>query len=159
MNTLDLVKEFYKASGCRLHKNKKPVVPNYDQALLKVKFLNEELSELCHAFVARDKVKILDALTDLQYFLDGTYILCGMEDLKDKAFIEVHRSNMTKFYTTRDSEGNVQRSCVKDDAGKIIKPMGYDPPNLKQFIEEKSHEVENHNSVGDTSNTKFVEFQ
>ena len=136
MNSIYLVNKFYEASKCRLHKNRKPVVPNYDQALLKVKFLNEELSELCHAFVARDKVKILDALTDLQYFLDGTYLLCGMGDLKDKAFIEVHRSNMTKFYTTKDSQGNVTQSCRKDDAGKIIKPVGYEPPNLKQFIYE-----------------------
>ncbi len=135
MNTINLVKEFYAASKCRLHVNRKPVVPNYDQALLKVKFLNEELSELCHAFVARDKVKILDALTDLQYFLDGTYLLCGMENLKDKAFIEVHRSNMTKFFKAGD-----RLKCITDDAGKIIKPLTYDPPNLKQFIEEEFHE-------------------
>lgn len=131
MNTVELVKEFYKASQSRIHQNNGPVVPNYDQALLKVKFLNEELSELCHAFVARDKVKIIDALTDLQYFLDGTYLLCGMEDLKDKAFVEVHRSNMTKFFET---DGELK--CITDDAGKIVKPHTYEPPNLKQFIHE-----------------------
>lgn len=137
MNTLELVKEFYDASQSRIHKNKGPIVPNYDQALLKVKFLNEELSELCHAFVARDKVKILDALTDLQYFLDGTYLLCGMEDLKDKAFTEVHRSNMTKFF-----KAGKKLRFISDDAGKIVKPSTYEPPNLKQFFEEKPNEVQ-----------------
>lgn len=141
MNTINLVKEFYAASQCRLHKNRKPVVPNYDQALLKVKFLNEELSELCYAFVARDKVKILDALTDLQYFLDGTYLLCGMEDLKDPAFVEVHRSNMTKFVTQKNQHNEVTAIlCFKDDAGKIIKPLTYDSPNLKKIMEDYDEE-------------------
>jgi hypothetical protein len=58
-----------------------------------------------------------------------------MEGLKDKAFIEVHRSNMTKFYK---SGGGLK--CIRDDAGKIIKPSTYDPPNLKQFFEEKPNE-------------------
>jgi predicted HAD superfamily Cof-like phosphohydrolase len=136
MNTLDLVKQFYKAAGDNSHLRTTPHVPPPAQALLKVKFMNEELAELSHAFCAEDTVKIIDALTDLQYFLDGIYLLCGMGDLKDQAFEEVHRSNMTKFIEQRNIDGNPTGAylCLRDDAGKIRKPETYTPPNLKQFL-------------------------
>lgn len=71
-----------------------------------------------------DKVEVLDALTDILYVTYGIYARMGMQHVAQKAFDEVHRSNMTKV---------VDGNFLKDDSGKIIKPPTYSPPNLYQF--------------------------
>lgn len=124
MNTLEKVKEFHKLYECPI--GDKPGLPNFQRSLLRVRLLNEELEELADAIADNDLVEVLDALTDIQYILDGTYLTFGMQDLKDAAFAEVHRSNLTKL----GIDGKPQR---RED-GKIIKGPNYQPPNLSQFI-------------------------
>lgn len=105
-----------------------------------------------------DIVETLDALVDLQYFLTGTIIEFGMQDIFDYAFQEVHRSNMTKFC---DSE-EIAKQTVEDylqktgvlctyehkegygfvvkrkqdlvDDGKIIKSVQFSEPELAQLV-------------------------
>ena len=63
---------------------------------LRINLLAEELDELKEALADGNIVEVLDALTDLQYVLDGAYLSFGLQDLKYPAFDEVQRSNMSK---------------------------------------------------------------
>jgi len=88
--------------------------------------IKEEFDELIEAINCDDRLGILDALTDLQYVLDGTYIAFGLDHVKEVAFAEVHRSNMSKL-------GRDGKPIFRAD-GKVLKGDRYSPPNLGQFI-------------------------
>jgi len=107
-------------------KLEQPGLSDYDLIELRIKLLTEEVQEYADAARAGDMVEILDALADIGYILAGTIINHGMQDIYDDAFDEVHRSNMAKLV-----EGKVHR---RDD-GKVMKPEGWQPPNLSQFLE------------------------
>ena len=124
MDTINQVKEFHKLYEVPIRDT--PGMPSMQRALLRVKLLNEELEELADAIATHDVVEILDALTDLQYILDGSYLEFGMQDLKQKAFDEVHKSNLSKL----GDDGKP----VKREDGKVIKGPNYRPPNLAQFL-------------------------
>jgi predicted HAD superfamily Cof-like phosphohydrolase len=76
-NSMALVLEFQKLFDSVNIPNE-PGIPNERTCLLRLQLITEELSELEHAFCARDLVEVLDALTDLQYVIDGTTIACGL---------------------------------------------------------------------------------
>lgn len=104
--------------------------PNiHDDALndLRLDLLYEELVELRKALEARDEVATLDALTDLQYVLDGAYLSLGFSKFKDAAIREVHRSNMMKL--------GPNGKPIKRADGKVLKPEGWTPPNLKKILD------------------------
>ena len=103
-----------------------PGLSDSDLIELRIKLLTEEVQEYAEAARAGDMVEILDALADIGYILAGTIINHGMQDIYDDAFDEVHRSNMAKLV-----DGKVHR---RDD-GKVLKPEGWQPPNLSQFLE------------------------
>jgi predicted HAD superfamily Cof-like phosphohydrolase len=103
-----------------------PGLSDSDLIELRIKLLTEEVQEYADAARAGDMVEILDALADIGYILAGTIINHGMQDIYDDAFAEVHRSNMAKLV-----DGKVHR---RDD-GKVMKPEGWQPPNLSQFLE------------------------
>lgn len=117
MTTIEQVREFHRA-----------FVTQPDEVIQKCRLalLKEELKELEDAMTAGDRLGILDALTDLQYVLDGTYIVFSMDHLKDEAFAEVHRSNMSKL-------GPDGKPIYRED-GKVLKGPNYRPPNLEQFF-------------------------
>lgn len=96
-----------------------------DKALndLRVSLLREELDELSEALNKGDTVGVLDALTDLQYVLDGAYLAFGLHNLKSAATAEVHRSNMSKL-------GADGRPIMREDR-KVLKGPNYTPPDLK----------------------------
>jgi predicted HAD superfamily Cof-like phosphohydrolase len=71
--------------------------------------------------------KCLDALADIGYILAGTIINHGMQHIYDDAFNEVHRSNMAKL---------VDGKAIRREDGKVLKPEGWQPPQLAQFLEE-----------------------
>ncbi|MDB5177549.1 MAG: hypothetical protein JWN75_1217 [Candidatus Saccharibacteria bacterium] len=76
LNTIALVAEFQ-----ALFDKEEPIgwcIPDQRTCLLRLQLITEELSELEHALCCRDLVEVLDALTDLQYVIDGTIISCGM---------------------------------------------------------------------------------
>jgi predicted HAD superfamily Cof-like phosphohydrolase len=156
MKTTDLVKIFHRTFGCRI--SERPTAPQLIDAAsvhqegrrmhalagrcrtwaevqrgsmdaevwVRLNLLQEELSELALAFAARDKVAVLDALTDLQYVLDGTYVAFGFDQLKKAAFKEVHRTNMAKL----DAQG---RPIIAPN-GRVLKPEGWEPPDLKSLL-------------------------
>lgn len=94
-------------------------------SMMRIHLLTEELAELVEGLAARDAVAVLDALTDLQYVLDGTYVTLGMSDLKMKAFREVHRSNMNKL---------VDGEPLLSAGGRVLKPTGWEAPDLLSII-------------------------
>ena len=95
-----------------------------------------------------DNIKILDANADLMYVLAGTIYECGQHEMFEEAYNEVHRSNMTKSFDTRESAETamlltVEPSYVHERNGKytlhrhfdtkVIKPATYSKADLKQF--------------------------
>lgn len=76
----------------------------------------------------------------------GAVVNYGLSVLRpglfEKAFAEVHRSNMAKLWTQEEIkdlkneilERVVSGRVVKDLGGKILKPPSWTPPNLAQFI-------------------------
>ena len=103
-----------------------PGLSNSELIELRIKLLSEEVEEYAEAARAGDMIEILDALADIGYILAGTIINHGMQNIYDDAFNEVHRSNMAKLV-----DGKVLRRAD----GKVMKPEGWQPPNLAQFLE------------------------
>ena len=92
---------------------------------LRIKLLTEEVQEYAEAARAGDLVEVLDALADIGYILAGTIINHGMQTIYDDAFNEVHRSNMAKL---------VDGKVIRREDGKVLKPEGWTPPQLAQFL-------------------------
>lgn len=130
--TLEMVEQFHDVYSCVLEK--KPNISNKPVNDFRVNFLQEELDELKEALENNDLVEVLDALTDLQYVLDGTYLSFGLQKAKNPAFDEVHRSNMSKL----DEDGN---PIVRPEDGKILKGPNYFKPDLKKILAETYPEL------------------
>ncbi len=120
MKSIEMVREFHRVF--EQPDSDRPNVTDSDVNRLRINLLREELDELEDALDAGDPVETLDALTDLQYVLDGSYLQLGFADVKDAAIAEVHRSNMSKL----DENGRPVRRAD----GKIIKGANYSPPDL-----------------------------
>lgn len=124
--TIEQVAEFHRAFGHPI--KDEPCIVNLGIGLLRTRLLHEELMELESAIFGGTRVEALDALLDLQYVLDGAFLALGFWRVKDRAFAEVHRSNMSKL-------GADGKPVVRED-GKILKGPNYSPPNLQPFIDE-----------------------
>ena len=92
---------------------------------LRIKLLREEVEEYAEAARAGDLVEVIDALADIGYILAGTILNHGMQNIYDDAFNEVHRSNMAKL---------VDGKVLRREDGKVMKPEGWTPPQLAQFV-------------------------
>ena|ERR1035441_4849284 len=125
MKTLSQVLKFHDAFGVPVHS--KPHLTDEKTNRLRVDLLKEETSELQCAIEARDPVAVLDALTDLQYVLDGAYLSLGFGLAKEEAFAEVHASNMSKL--------GVDGKPVRRSDGKILKGPNFRKPELQAIIQ------------------------
>lgn len=96
---------------------------------LRINLLQEELNELKEALEQNDIVEVLDALTDLQYVLDGAFLSLGFHPLKYLAFDEVQRSNMSKL-------GLDGKPIIRPEDGKILKGPNFSEPDLRAVIED-----------------------
>ena len=126
--TLEQVQEFHETYGLPVEG-----APNIEDAqtnALRINLLAEELEELQEALEEGNLVEVLDALTDLQYVLDGAYLSFGLHSLKQAAFDEVHRSNMSKL-------GEDGKPIRRESDGKVLKGPNYWTPDLSKFIDEK----------------------
>lgn len=124
--TLDMVQEFHEVFGLDDHTHDEPGIPSAAVCLTRIQGITEEVAELAHAMGKGDVVEALDALTDIQYFLDGTYLALGLGDFKHPAMVEVHRSNMTKL----DENGRP----IRDASGRVVKGPNYEPPKLEELF-------------------------
>lgn len=95
-------------------------------ASLRYNLMSEENREYFVACLQDNKVEILDALIDMAYILFGTVASHGMTEEFIKGFKLVHENNMTKV----QEDGKV----MKNPDGKVLKPLGYTPVNLKGLL-------------------------
>ena len=105
-------------------------VDGYDlsQYAMYIKLIDEEVGELHQAVLANDEVEQLDALIDILVVTIGAIHSAGFD--AEAAWKEVMRTNFAKI----DHETGKVR---KREDGKVLKPLGWEPPNLKEFVEKK----------------------
>ena len=127
-STLDQVREFHETYGLPVKPS--PDISDAKTNALRINLLAEELEELREALAAGDIVEVLDALTDLQYVLDGAYLSFGLHSVKEAAFAEVQRSNMSKL-------GEDGKPIRRESDGKILKGPNFFEPDLSQFVKGK----------------------
>jgi predicted HAD superfamily Cof-like phosphohydrolase len=113
-----------------------PTLITKDTAHLRFELMKEENEEYLEAIENNDLLEVADALTDQLYILCGTILEHGMQNIIEKCFEEVQRSNMSKL----DDNGlpiiNGENGVLdtKKAIGKILKSKNFSEPNLKQFL-------------------------
>ena len=100
---------------------------NQEQFKLYVDLIDEERKELQEAIDACDPVEILDALEDIIVVTIGAIHSMGANG--EGAWKEVMSTNFAKI----DKETGKVR---KREDGKVLKPIGWVPPSLKEFVEK-----------------------
>jgi len=99
---------------------------NQEQFKLYVKLIDEEFNdELKTAISNNDPVETLDALLDILVVTVGAIHSMGADG--EGGWKEVMRTNFAKI--DKDT-GKVR----KREDGKVLKPIGWTPPDLKPFI-------------------------
>ena len=100
---------------------------NKDQFNLYVTLIEEEANELADAITAHDQVETVDALIDILVVTIGALHSMGAD--AEGAWKEVMRTNFAKI--DRDT-GKVR----KREDGKVLKPVGWTPPDLKPYLKK-----------------------
>jgi predicted HAD superfamily Cof-like phosphohydrolase len=101
---------------------------NEAQYKLYCDLIDEEYNdEFKQALAANDRVEQLDALIDILVVTIGALHSGGFD--VEGAWKEVMKTNFAKI--DKDT-GKVR----KREDGKVLKPVGWEPPELKQFIKE-----------------------
>ncbi len=91
------------------------------ETIFRIRLMSEELSELIAAMEKRLIVPIADAIADLAYVVIGTSDYYGIK--LGPVFAEVHRSNMTKEYSTQ--------------FGKPVKGLRFSFPRIEEILREQ----------------------
>ena len=101
---------------------------NDEQFKMYLTLITEEYTELQEAIAAGDPVETLDALTDILVVTIGAMNSMGADG--EGAWREVMATNFAKI----DRQlGKVRR---RED-GKILKPDGWEPPKLANFLKRE----------------------
>jgi predicted HAD superfamily Cof-like phosphohydrolase len=100
-------------------------VHNESQYNMYVNLIDEELSEFKLAVTDNNRVEQLDALIDLLVVTIGAIHSAGFD--AEGAWKEVMQTNFNKI----DKETGKVR---KREDGKVLKPLGWTPPNLEPFV-------------------------
>lgn len=87
--------------------------------------IGEEFNELHNGIDNNDKVECLDALIDILVVTVGAIHSMGADG--EGAWNEVMRTNFAKI-------DSVTGKVRKRDDGKVLKPEGWQPPNLKGYL-------------------------
>jgi len=95
------------------------------QYAMYVSLINEEHQELLEATLSDDRIEQLDALIDILVVTIGAIHSMGAD--AEGAWKEVMQTNFAKI----DKETGKVR---KREDGKVLKPTGWTPPNLKPFV-------------------------
>jgi predicted HAD superfamily Cof-like phosphohydrolase len=97
---------------------------NTQQYLMYVGLIEEEYKEFQQALLDNDRVEQLDALIDILVVTVGAIHSGGFD--AEGAWKEVMNTNFAKI----DKETGLVR---KREDGKVLKPIGWTPPNLEPF--------------------------
>ena len=98
-------------------------IPEMRDHMLRFRLIWEESHELCDAILSGDFVGSIDGMCDLLYVVLGTAEAFGIDIVP--YFNEVHRTNMLK------------EKGIMDRWGKIIKPEGWQPPNISAILDRE----------------------
>jgi len=98
---------------------------NQQQFAMYVGLIEEEFKELNEAVNNHDQLETLDALIDILVVTIGAVHSMGADG--EGAWREVMNTNFAKI--DKDT-GKVR----KREDGKVLKPIGWAPPNLKPFL-------------------------
>ena len=98
---------------------------NTDQFNMYLKLIEEEAEELNQAIIDKDRVEMLDALIDMLVVTIGAIHSAGFD--AEGAWKEVMATNFAKI----DKETGKVR---KREDGKVLKPVGWTPPDLKPYV-------------------------
>jgi len=101
------------------------VTGDQKQFAMYVNLISEEYQELLEATLSDDQVETLDALIDILVVTIGAIHSMGADG--EGAWKEVMATNFAKI--DRDT-GKVR----KREDGKVLKPIGWTAPELKQFL-------------------------
>jgi len=101
---------------------------NVAQFNLYTKLIEEEFKELKVAVDSVDQVETLDALIDILVVTIGALHSLGAD--AEGAWKEVMRTNFAKI---DHDTGRVR----KREDGKVLKPIGWTPPDLKSFLSKE----------------------
>jgi predicted HAD superfamily Cof-like phosphohydrolase len=101
---------------------------NTNQFNMYLKLIEEEAEELNQGIINQDRVETLDALIDILVVTIGAIHSMGAD--AEGAWNEVMRTNLAKI----DPETGKVR---KREDGKVLKPEGWQPPELSQFLKPK----------------------
>ena len=115
------VKEFQTAVGQNV--GQAPEFPSDSERDLRIRLLKEEWDEYIQGECKNDLENIAKELADIIYIVCGTAVSYGIP--LDRVFAEVHASNMAKL---------VDGKPVRRADGKILKPDGWTPPNIKKIL-------------------------
>jgi len=115
-NPFEDIERFGSACG------QEPSEANYKMYL---SLIDEEVGELVEAVAADDKVEQLDALVDILVVTMGAIRAGGFDG--EGAWKEVMDTNFAKI---DPDTGKVR----KREDGKVLKPEGWEPPQLAKFI-------------------------
>ena len=100
---------------------------NKDQFNLYLSLIEEEVAELGAAVFNKNNVETIDALIDILVVTVGAIHSMGVD--AEGAWKEVMRTNFAKI----DHETGKVR---KREDGKVLKPLGWTPPELAQFVKD-----------------------
>jgi predicted HAD superfamily Cof-like phosphohydrolase len=100
---------------------------NKEQFELYVKLIEEEFKELKEAIASNDRVEQLDALEDILVVTVGAIHSMGADG--EGGWKEVMGTNFAKI-------DKLTGKVRKREDGKVLKPLGWVAPNLKQYIKE-----------------------
>jgi predicted HAD superfamily Cof-like phosphohydrolase len=101
---------------------------NNQQFTLYLNLIREEYNELFEANTVDDRLEMLDAMIDIIVVTIGAIHSMGAD--AEGAWKEVMATNFAKI----DHETGKVR---KREDGKVLKPLGWTPPSLKEFVEKK----------------------
>ena len=101
---------------------------NLEQFQLYGNLIAEEVTEFGLAVSQNDKVETLDALVDILVVTVGAIHSMGAD--AEGAWKEVMRTNFAKI---DHDTGKVR----KREDGKVLKPVGWEPPNLEPFLKKE----------------------
>lgn len=121
MNMFQDVKDFQTAVGQNV--GQAPEFPNGAERILRMRLLEEEVKEYEQGEYNNDLENIAKELADIIYIVCGTAVSYGIP--LDKVFDAVHESNMAKL---------VDGKPIRREDGKILKPEGWTPPDIKKIL-------------------------
>lgn len=98
---------------------------NDKNVLLYKNLIREEFDEFVKAYLENNDEEQLDGCMDLIWVILGYCYMKGYD--VDGAWAEVARSNLSKI----DAETG---KVIKNKQGKVLKPDGWTPPNLKPYL-------------------------